>query len=78
MDHVSGLQVNFAYSDRCQTFARCYRMVPTAFPITRDPAAVSIQAPWCRMLLHFRMYQNVPNPQCSKIILRVLADRGSR
>jgi hypothetical protein len=60
MVHVPGLQVNFAYSDRCQTFARCCHMVPTAFPSTRAPADVSIRAPWCRMLVSFQLYQNVP------------------
>ena len=78
MSHVPGLEVNFAYSDRCQTFARCCHMVPTAFPSARGPAAVSIRAAWFRMQLSFQMYPNVSDGRCSKIILGVLADGGSR
>jgi len=76
--HVPGLQLNFAYCDRCQTSARCCHMAPTAFPRTRDPAAVSIRIPWCRMLLFAHMYQNVRDGRCSKVILGVQADGGSR
>ena len=78
MAHETGLPVNFAYSDRCHFFARCCHMVLTAFPSIRGPAAVSIRALWCRMLLYFQMYKMYQHAQGNNIIVGVLANGGSR